>query len=71
LAQPSRNLFLDRSEKGPQPNDFSSLQELEQRLLAFQSHYEHSASPFNWTFTRHDLHALLTKIATKRLAAAA
>ena len=40
------------------PNDFSSLQELEQRLLAFQSHYEHSASPFNWTFTRHDLHAL-------------
>jgi hypothetical protein len=33
------------------PNDFSSLQELEQRLLAFQSHYERSASPFNWTFT--------------------
>ena len=38
------------------PNDFSSLAELEQRLLAFQSHYERSASPFNWTFTRHDLH---------------
>ncbi len=53
------------------PNDFSSLQELEERLLAFQSHYERSASPFNWTFTRHDLHALLAKIATKRLAAAA
>jgi DDE superfamily endonuclease len=31
------------------PNDFSSLQELQQRLLAFQSHYERSASPFNWT----------------------
>jgi DDE superfamily endonuclease len=53
------------------PNDFSSLRELEQRLLAFQSHYERSASPFNWTFTRHDLHALLAKIATKRLAPAA
>ena len=53
------------------PNDFSCLQELEQRLLAFQSHYEHSASPFNWTFTRHDLHALLAKIATKQLASAA
>jgi hypothetical protein len=53
------------------PNDFSSLQELEQRLLAFQSHYERSASPFNWTFNHHDLHALLAKIATKRLAAAA
>jgi DDE superfamily endonuclease len=53
------------------PNDFSSLQELEQRLLAFQSHYERSASPFNWTFTRDHLHALLVKIATKRLAPAA
>ena len=37
------------------PNDFSSLQELEERLLAFQSHYERSASPFNWTFTRVEL----------------
>jgi hypothetical protein len=53
-----------------QANDFSSLQELEQRLLALQSHYERSASPFNWTFTRHDLHALLATIATKWLAPA-
>jgi hypothetical protein len=53
------------------PNDFSSLQELQQRLLAFQSHYERSASPFNWTFTRRDLNALLAKIALKRLAPAA
>jgi DDE superfamily endonuclease len=53
------------------PNDFSSLQELQQRLLAFQSHYERSASPFNWTFTRRDLYALLAKIAVKRLAPAA
>ena len=53
------------------PNDFSSLQELQQCLLAFQSHYERTASPFNWTFTRHHLHALLAKIAAKRLALAA
>jgi hypothetical protein len=53
------------------PNDFSSLAELEQRLLAFQCHYERTASPFKWTFTRRDLHALLAKIATKRLAPAA
>jgi hypothetical protein len=53
------------------PNDFSSLDDLEQRLLAFQSHYERSASPFKWTFTRRDLHTLLAKIASKRLAAAA
>jgi hypothetical protein len=44
---------------------------LQQRLLAFQSHYERSASPFNWTFTRRDLNALLAKIAFKRLAPAA
>src|SRR5215831_10297238 len=53
------------------PNDFSSLQELQQRLLAFQSHYERSALPFNWTFTRRDLNALLAKIDLKRLAPAA
>ena len=52
------------------PNDFSSLAELEQRLLAFQCHYEPTASPFKWTFTRRDLQALLAKIAGKRLAPA-
>jgi hypothetical protein len=66
LAQSGRNLFLDRSEKGPHAQQ--SLQELQQRLLAFQSHYERSASPFNWTFTRRDLNTLLAKIAVKRLA---
>jgi hypothetical protein len=53
------------------PNDFSSLAELEQRLLAFQSHYQRTATPFKWTFTRNDLHALLAQIAAKRLAPAA
>jgi hypothetical protein len=47
------------------------LAELEQRLLAFQIHYERTASPFKWTFTRSDLHALMAKIAAKRLAPAA
>jgi transposase len=53
------------------PNDFSSLTEVEQRLLAFQSHYERTASPFQWTFTRRDLQTLLAKINNKRLAPAA
>src|SRR6266487_1081136 len=53
------------------PNDFASLAELEQRLLAFQCHYERTASPFKWTFTRRDLHTLLAKMAAKRLAPAA
>ncbi|MDI6775436.1 MAG: transposase [Verrucomicrobiota bacterium] len=45
------------------PNDFPSLQVLERRLLAFQSHYESIAKPFEWRFTRHDLNALLLKLA--------
>jgi hypothetical protein len=53
------------------PNDFSSLGELEQRLLAFQHRYERTASPFQWTFTRSDLQTLLAKIGPKRLAPAA
>jgi hypothetical protein len=53
------------------PNDFSSLADLEQRLLAFQVHYERTASPFKWTFTHSDLQALMAKLDAKRLAAAA
>jgi hypothetical protein len=44
------------------PNDFHSLQELEKRLLAFQTHYEQIAKPFEWKFTRRDLNALINKI---------
>jgi hypothetical protein len=62
LAQSGRNLFLDCSEKSPHAQRFSSLHKLEQRLLAFQSHYERSASPFNWTFTRRDLNAFWPKL---------
>jgi hypothetical protein len=53
------------------PNDFCSLAELEDRLLAFQHHYERTASPFKWTFTRRDLHDLLARIAAKQFAPAA
>jgi hypothetical protein len=53
------------------PNDFLSLAQLEKRLLDFQKHYQQTASPFQWTFTRKDLNTLLTKLSTKALAAAA
>jgi len=53
------------------PNDFDSLAQLQARLLAFQTHYERSAAPFQWTFTRKDLQALLAKIERKTLALAA
>ena len=53
------------------PNDFKSLNELEQRLLTFGRRYEETASPFQWTFTRKDLATLLAKIESKWLASAA
>ena len=43
------------------PNDFPSLAAVKQRLLAFQTHYEALAQPFEWKFTRHDLAKLLNK----------
>lgn len=33
------------------PNDFSSLQQVRQRLLQFQEHYQSVARPFKWKFT--------------------
>ncbi len=50
------------------PNDFASLRELEDRLLAFQARYEQAAEPFQWTFTKADLVELLAKLKAKELA---
>jgi hypothetical protein len=44
------------------PNDFRSLDELEHRLLGFQSHYQQVARPFQWRFSRRDLRRLLAKL---------
>jgi DDE superfamily endonuclease len=52
------------------PNDFGSLAELEQRLLAFQQRYEKIATPFRWTFTRYDLAELMAKLKKKEAAVA-
>jgi hypothetical protein len=49
------------------PSDFTSLCQLEDRLLAFQGRYEQTAQPFQWTFTRGDLTALLAKLKAKEL----
>ncbi len=44
------------------PNDFPSLEALEQRLHGFARYYEQIAKPFQWTFTRNDLDSLLDRI---------
>ena len=46
------------------PNDFPDLDTLEQHLLAFGRRYQQIAAPFQWNFTRHDLHKLLAKTDT-------
>ena len=53
------------------PNDFSSPAALKSEIMRFQQRYEKSAKPFEWTFTRRDLHGLLAKLKAKsdRLAA--
>jgi hypothetical protein len=45
------------------PGDFADLGELEAALIGFQYRYEAAARPFEWTFTRQDLTALLTRLA--------
>ena len=44
------------------PNDFPSLEALEERILGFQQYYESIAKPFQWKFTKHDLQEILCKI---------
>jgi hypothetical protein len=44
------------------PDDFTSLTDLSQRLMAFEHHYQTIAQPFEWRFTRRDLATLLNKL---------
>ena len=47
------------------PNDFTDLDEVEHRLLAFERRYEATAKPFEWRFTRDDLAELMKRLAEK------
>jgi len=47
------------------PNDFTCLQQVEDRLLRFQEYYESMATPFDWRFTRDDLARLTRKFVAK------
>lgn len=44
------------------PNDFTSLDEVEDRLIAFERRYNATARPFRWKFTPADLEDLLARI---------
>jgi len=45
------------------PNDFFDLDQIRQRLAAFEIRYNAVARPFNWRFTRTDLNGLLDRLA--------
>jgi DDE superfamily endonuclease len=44
------------------PNDFATLPELAWHPMAFGQHYRNIARPFQWTFTRAKLDAVIDKI---------
>jgi hypothetical protein len=44
------------------PADFTGLADLAGRLAAFEPRYNITATPFDWRFTRADLHDLLHRI---------
>jgi transposase len=48
--------------KAINPADFADLDALATQILAFQDRYNHTATPFDWTFNRTDLHALLDRV---------
>lgn len=48
--------------KAISPVDFADLDDLADRILAFQDRYNNAATPFDWTFTPTDLRALLDRL---------
>jgi len=70
LHLPAHASWLDQAElyfsivqrKVLTPNDFTDLDQIRDRLAAFETHYNAIARPFTWTFTRTDLSDLLHRI---------
>jgi transposase len=69
---PAHASWLDQAEiyfsivqrKALTPNDFTSLDQIRDRLAAFEIRYNAIARPFTWKFTRTDLNGLLHRIDT-------
>jgi transposase len=48
--------------KAIETGDFTDLDDLEQRILAFQKRYNRTAEPFGWKYTRNDLNRYLARL---------
>ena len=67
---PAHASWLDQAEiyfsvvqrKALTPNDFTSLDQIRERLATFETRYNTIARPFSWKFTRADLNDLLDRI---------
>jgi hypothetical protein len=59
---PDEIYFSAVQRKALTPDDFFDLDEVAERLLAFQDRYDATSRPFDWTFARDDLNELLTRI---------
>lgn len=67
---PAHASWLDQAEiyfsvvqrKALKPSSFTSLDQIRDRLAAFETRYNTIARPFNWTSTRTDLDDLLRRI---------
>jgi DDE superfamily endonuclease len=67
---PTHASWLDQAEiyfsilqrKALTPNDFISLDQIRQRLAAFETRYNTIARPFSWNFTHNDLEDLMYRI---------
>jgi hypothetical protein len=54
--------MLRTQRKAISPNDFTNLGQLSERIIGFQDHYNTTATPFDWTYTRDDLNAFLHRL---------
>lgn len=59
---PAEIFFSIVQRKVVSPNDFTSLDQVENRLHAFERRYNQTARPFEWKFTPADLEDLLARI---------
>jgi transposase len=71
---PAHASWLDQAEiyfsvvqrKALTPNDFTDLDQIRNRLAAFETRYNAIARPFTWRFTRTDLGGLLRRIDARK-----
>ena len=63
LAEPGGDLLLRRATQAAHPDDFANLDDLTEKITAFEKRYNHAARPVDWRFDRADLNQLIHRIA--------